>query len=415
MKGLLLSSGGKSSSLEQADLVIINSCGVKGPTEDKILKRAETLLRAGHLLVLTGCLPRISLEQIEKICHGYGALVDTRSIHLVAEVARRVMAGERHLRVFSHQNEAITKSKLELPEPDGMTGIVQISEGCTGHCSYCATKFARGGLLSFPPDDITAAVTVLVQQHGCKDIWFTAQDTGSYCWNGLTLSELINRVMAANRNQVFRLRVGMMNPEHLNRFTSEYAGLLVNEPYLYRFVHVPVQSGSNRILEAMKRKYTVETVKSIFQVLKKRIPLLTVSTDIICGFPGEGEEDFFRSLDLIQWLQPDIVNISRYWPRPGTRAAKLPRLPVTLVKSRSKKLVTLTRRLALERNKNWIDWEGTALVTEKGREETSVLRNDYYKPIVVAEKLSLGQFIHIRVTGANSFYLLGEVLESPRE
>ncbi|MHA2299289.1 MAG: tRNA (N(6)-L-threonylcarbamoyladenosine(37)-C(2))-methylthiotransferase [Candidatus Hodarchaeales archaeon] len=411
MKGLLLANGGMSTSLERADLVIINSCGVKGPTEDKIIKRASDLLLAGHELVMAGCLPRISLEKIEKLCPDHAALVDTRSIHLIVDAVRRVLAGERKMRVFSDLKAVKAKSKLELPLPAGTSGIVQISEGCTGHCSYCATKFARGGQLSFPPADILAAVTLLVQQHGCKDIWLTAQDTGSYCWNGTRLPELVKRVIMANHGWKFHLRVGMMNPDQLELFVDDHANLMIKEKSLYRFVHVPVQSGSDSILEVMKRMYNVETVKRTIQRLKKKVPQLTISTDIICGFPGETEEDFIGSLELVRWLRPDIVNVTRFWPRPGTRATKLPRLPVKLVKKRTKEIVTLSREIAMERNREWIDWEGESLVTEKGKNDTSVLRNGYYKPVIIEKKLVPGQFTRVRIIGATSFYLLGEVIK----
>jgi len=412
IKYQLQADGGQISPLDGTDVVIINSCGVKGPTENKILQKAEQLLSRGFPLIIAGCLPRIAKKRILKSCSGFAALVDTRSLHLISDTVSKVLAGERGLLVFSEEQKAVIKARMEVTKPSGTSGIVQISEGCNGQCAYCATKFARGSLHSFPVNAVVEAVKQLVNEHECREIWITAQDTGSYCSEGVMLPELLNKVLESVNEANYSIRIGMMNPESLKYILDDHANLLAREQRIYSFLHLPVQSGSDEILREMRRPYDVDTVKETVTVMKKNVPWLTLATDIIAGFPGETEENFEKSLQIIDWMKPDIVNISRFWPRKGTEAAKMPQIPHAIVKARVLRLVERTRAISLERNGNWIGWEGEALVTEKGKGNSMVLRNRSYKPIIVKEPISLGETLPVKIIDTTPFYLIGEVADS---
>ncbi len=157
----------------------------------------------------------------------------------------------------------------------------------------------------------------------------------------------------------------------------------------------------------MNRFYAAEQFKTIVKEFRKHIPNITISTDIICGFPTETENDFEKTIRLIKWLQPDVINISQFWPRPGTKAAEMKQLPGGIKKERSRKLTKLYQEIALEKNKKWIGWQGKVLVDEIGSKGGFVGRNESYKPIVV-KKAKLGEIVKVKIANATKNYLIGE-------
>jgi tRNA A37 methylthiotransferase MiaB len=161
----------------------------------------------------------------------------------------------------------------------------------------------------------------------------------------------------------------------------------------------------------MNRKYSVDEFKSLVKEFKTKIPELTLSTDMICGFPGETSDAFSRSLQLIKEVQPDIVNISKFFPRPRTPAEKMSQIDVLEIKARSRALAMLVRQVSLERNRRWLGWAGKILVDEKGKGRSWVGRNFAYKPVVVKSgRKLLGKFLNIKVVKVFSTYLEAEIM-----
>jgi tRNA A37 methylthiotransferase MiaB len=181
---------------------------------------------------------------------------------------------------------------------------------------------------------------------------------------------------------------------------------------IFKFLHLPVQSGDNEVLRLMNRLYSVEDFKTIVQSFRTKIPEITIATDVICGFPGESDEAFARTTELINEVQPDIVNISKFFPRPHTPAMKMKQLDSREVKGRSKALAELSRGIAFERNKGWMHWTGIILVDEKGRDESWIGRNLAYKPVVVkSHQALLGRFLNVQVRKTFSTYLEAKVTQ----
>jgi tRNA A37 methylthiotransferase MiaB len=180
---------------------------------------------------------------------------------------------------------------------------------------------------------------------------------------------------------------------------------------VFKFLHVPVQSGDDEILKRMGRQYNVNDFRKLIRKFRENHPLVSISTDIICGFPGETDEQFNASLSLIEESKPDVLNISRFWPRPGTKAASMDgQHHGRVTKERSRRLASLWKNLSFERNLRWKNWEGEVLVDEKGKFGGSIARNFAYKPIVLKEKVTIGDFVNIRVTEASRGYLIGETV-----
>ena len=176
---------------------------------------------------------------------------------------------------------------------------------------------------------------------------------------------------------------------------------------VFKFLHVPVQSGNDDVLSRMQRRYTVDDFQSLVARFREALPDLSLSTDIICGFPGETEAQFRESMRLVEEVQPDVLNISRFWPRPGTEAAQMEgQLHGRETKKRSRMLTRLWRRLSLERGLRWVGWKGEILIDELGREGSLIGRNYAYRPVVLQAAAGLGDFVKVMVTEARVGYLL---------
>ena len=408
MLGLLKAEGYQlSGDPANTDVILVNTCGVKKPTEDRIIERLRGLCRLNKPLIICGCLPRINPEAIRKVAPDFAAMLDPRSVDRIVDAVRYARNGEKN-KIFLSD---FPSPKLEQPmlRLSRVIEIIAISEGCLGDCAYCCVRFARGKLYSFPLDSIVKKVKRAVSE-GIKEIWLTSQDSGAYGIDiNTNLAKLLNKCSKIPGN--FMMRVGMMNPNHALRILPELIESFKNEK-VFNFLHLPLQSGDNEVLKKMNRRYAVEEFKRVVEAFRKKIPDLTLSTDVICGFPGEDSEAFENTINLLKEVKPDIVNISRFFPRPGTPAEKMEQLDVKLIKSRSRRLSEIARGISLERNKRWVGWEGEILIDEKGKGYSWIGRNFAYKPIVVKSRENLiGRFLKVKVVKAFSTYLEADIIK----
>jgi len=334
MAGILERAGFETTNAQaDADLTIINTCIVKAPTENRITSRVQELAKDGRPFVVAGCMAKTSQRKIEKISPA-ASIVGPDSITKIADAAKAALEGRK---VIFVKDERIIKPGLPRVRRNKEIGIIPIAIGCLGACSYCATRFARGKLKSYPTDCIVSETEALVAD-GCNEIWLTSEDNSCYGLDIDTdLAELVEKVSAVPGD--FKIRVGMMNPTHI-RDKKLLAALIAayKHPKVSKFLHVPVQSGSDRILTAMKRGYAVSDFEKIIAAFRAEIPDIYISTDVIVGFPGETDEDFQKTVALIEKIKPGKVNISKFGPRPGTEAALMQRLPEATVSERSRAL-----------------------------------------------------------------------------
>jgi len=395
-----------SDSPDSADVLLVNTCGVKKPTEDRVLCRLHSLSRLGKPLVVAGCLPRINLPAIRRAAPGFSAVMDPRSVDRVLLAVGGPERREKNRVFFSE--EPTVKPELPKVRVNRLVEIVQIAEGCTGSCSFCCVRFARGRLSSYPEETLLDQVGRAVKQ-GAREVWLTAQDTGAYGRDtGTDLAELLKGICGIEGK--FLVRVGMMNPDHalgmLPRLIDAY-----RDRKVFKFLHLPVQSGDDEVLRLMNRPYSVEEFKTVVRSFRRKIPRITVATDVICGFPGEGDQAFERSLRLMEEVKPDVLNISQFHPRPGTPAERIDSLPQAEVKERSRRMTALFRRIREEGNRAWLGWRGEIIVDEKGKEGSWVGRNFAYRPVVVRSREELlGKFLEVEVREAFPTYLPAELV-----
>lgn len=391
-----------------ADMVIYNTCAVKGPTENRML---EILRRApqGKKVIVAGCLPLINFERLNLETRFDGAVGPATADEIV-NVAKRVLEGEKLIAL-----DGALKAKPSLSFPrvrsNPVISVVPVSYGCLGACAYCCVVFARGRLRSYTVKEVTKKVRRDLTV-GAEEFWVTSQDTACYGRDiGTNLVTLLISLGALESD--FRVRVGMMTPNMVIDILDDLVKAFKNEK-IFKFVHLPVQSGDDQTLKRMRRFYTIQDFKEIVNAFRNAFAEVTLATDVICGFPGESQEAFKNTLKLVSEVKPDIVNVSKFFARPGTAAAGMRDEFVgsAEIKRRSHAAANLVRRIALEKNQRWIGWTGEMLVDEKGKIPGSWIgRNFAYKPIVVNSSANLfGKTLSVKATKASSTYLTGIIL-----
>ncbi|RLE43538.1 hypothetical protein DRJ16_03705 [Candidatus Woesearchaeota archaeon] len=393
---------------EKARLVIVNTCTVKNLAEKKAIKYVKQLEELNKKIIVAGCIPKAN----PSLFLGYSQ-IGPDQIHQIVSAVEETLEGN----IIEYLvDEQINKLKIPSLRFNPVIGIVPIASGCTGNCSYCHVKLARGNLYSYPAEDIISTIKRELST-GAKEIWLTSQDTGCYGLDkNSSLPELLKEITAIDGD--FFIRLGMANPNHVLNYLNELIEIFKN-PKMFKFLHIPVQSGCDRILYLMNRKYTAEDFKKIVFAFRKEIPNITIATDIICGFPSETEEEFNHTIELIKETKPDVLNISRFWPRPKTEAAKMPnQIHGSETKKRSSFLTALHTNIARMQNEKWIDWQGKALIDEIGKNNSLIGRNFAYKPIVIKNHKEsdpadfLGKFIKVKITSVTPYDLRGKILTS---
>lgn len=327
-----------------ADVWLLNSCTVKGPSEQTFINDINKSLEQGKKVVLAGCVPQAAPNKKE--FDGL-SVIGVQQIDKVVDVVEETLKGNsvRLMKTSKREEDSRLKSggaNLNLPKirRNKFIEIIPINTGCLNNCTYCKTKHARGDLGSYSIEEITARVDQVLSE-GIQEVWLTSEDTGAYgrdieC-TIVDLLESIVKTMEQHANQTAMLRVGMTNPPYILELLAPIKKFLLHDR-VFSFLHVPVQSGSNKVLEDMKRAYTHEEFRKVADFLAKDINL---ATDIICGFPTETEEDFEETMSLCSDYNFPVLHISQFYPRPGTPAARMQRVPTNIVKQRSRRLTTL--------------------------------------------------------------------------
>ncbi len=409
MCGLLIKAGHQIvDDIDNSELVLFNTCTVKDNPEKRFFYELGKARKAGKKVVVAGCIPQA--EPGNESLRGF-SLIGVNDICSVAEVVERVAKGER-VRFL----KGTDKHRLNLPKKrkNKVVEIIPISAGCLGNCSYCKTRFARGSLKSYPTTSIKQQFRKAVEQNGVREVWLTSQDTGAYGMDtDSSLPELLEELLMIEGD--YRVRLGMLNPIQALEFFNHLIRIY-KHPKMFKFCHLPVQSGSNKVLALMNRKYKAQDFKYMVRRLRREIPGITISTDVICGFPGESEQDFKQTYDLVEELRIPVLNITKFSPRPGTKAALMKHIDTNLVKARSKALTELHTRISKNINKQeWLGWQGRIIIDEKGKDDSWIGRNNFYKPIVIKknsgnQSLQLGETVKVRVYDFLESCLLAETI-----
>ena len=357
-----------------AETVVLGTCTVIESTQNKMEKRISELMDQGKNVIVSGCM----------------ATADTKVLNSKFPNAPLVSPGDIDGLGDLIGRGGCKPETLESP----FAAILPISSGCLGRCTYCATLKARGRVKTRSVNDIFFKAQYAIDS-GSKELLLTSQDNGAFgADTDSSLENLLNEL--SHLDGEFRLRVGMLNPMLVAGRSKEMAKAW-GDSRTYKFMHLPIQSGSQKILDSMTRDHTLEEFWEVVEVFRDYYPEMMIITDIITGFPGETDEDHQETVDLLNKLSPDLVNVTRFSPRKGTPASRYKRVDGRVVKKRSRELTNLRKDLGAKSFKRFVGRETSVLTVENKRKGSTLCRDDNYRPIILKQDLPLGEFYDVKI------------------
>ena len=407
-------------STEKPEAFYLNVCTVKGNAGAMKLLRKAASTFPGVPIYITGCAPKDFREEALRA-------VPNVQFTSLKELETSAQSPSSLINARTPGSNKIYRNVLrESP----FVGIVNIEEGCLDACAFCSTHLVKGRLHSFAPQTIVDQVQALVDD-GCLEIQLTGQDCACYGFDiGTNLAELTQRILT-HVNGNYRIRLGMGNPRHVLSYQEALLDCFTDDR-IYKFIHIPVQSGSENVLKAMNRRHTARDYATLAHAFTERFHKFTLSTDLIVGYPGEIDADFNDTLKLLKETRPTVCNITRFVARPGTVAAHLEStinsahleasnserlaptplaIPDDIKHERSAILAEAFQKIALENNREWIGDECTVVTEKQGyRAGTTIARNEAYRPVALQGTFPAGQTLRVRITDAEPFALIAKPL-----
>jgi tRNA-2-methylthio-N6-dimethylallyladenosine synthase len=404
----------KTADMADADLVAVTMCSIRQSAVDRVhglvqkfneIKKKNPKLKT----ILTGCV----LKKDKKIfIEGFDHVIDIRDIKKIPE-----LLGAKQIIFRSFQSEAMSAKKNNLlSAPDSYLDItpkyssdfsanVPIMTGCNNFCSYCVVPYTREREISRTAKEIVSEIKNLVKK-GYKEVWLLGQNVNSYKDAGTNFPKLLGLINDIQGE--FWIRFTSSHPKD---FSDELIYAMANNKKVTPYLNLPVQSGDNKVLKSMNRHYTVAEYKNKLKKLRKKIPNIAISTDIIVGFAGETKKEFMNTAKLFRDVKYDMAYINKYSPRAGTMAAKLKdNVSKEEKKNREKILTDILKQTALAHNKKLVGKETLVLFNEN-RGNNYFGKDQYYKTVKVAsDKNLLGRLIKVRITETQPFILKGEIV-----
>lgn len=414
MAGQLAAYGYKiTENASDADLWLLNSCTVKNPAEDHFRNSIKKAQEENKKVVLAGCVPQAQPRQ--DYLKGL-SIIGVQQIDRVVEVVEETIKGHsvRLLGQKKDNGKRLGGARLDLPKirKNPLIEIISINTGCLNACTYCKTKHARGNLASYPIDELVERAKQSFQEGVCE-IWLTSEDTGAYGRDiGTDLPTLLWKLVEVIPEGAM-LRLGMTNPPYILEHLEEMAKIL-NHPRVYAFLHIPVQSASDSVLMDMKREYCVADFKQVVDFLKEKVPGITIATDIICGFPGETDQDFQETVKLVEEYKFPSLFINQFYPRPGTPAAKAEQVPAHVKKQRTKDLSRVFHSYNPYDHK--IGERQQVLVTEESFDSKFyVAHNRFYEQVLVPKNPAfMGKMVEVDIYESGKHFLKGQPVSDSR-
>ncbi|MBR1712242.1 MAG: tRNA (N6-isopentenyl adenosine(37)-C2)-methylthiotransferase MiaB [Alloprevotella sp.] len=397
---------------EEADAVFLNTCSVRDNAEQKIIHRLEQLraLRRRKPLIIgvLGCMAeRVKEELIEK--HGVDLVAGPDAYLSLPDLILQVEAGQKAINVELSTTETYRNIVPSRIGGNRLSGYISIMRGCNNFCHYCIVPYTRGRERSRDMESILAEARDL-RDKGYKELTLLGQNVNSYRSEGLGFPELLRRVS----REVPELRI-RFTTSHPKDMSDETLRVIAEEPNVCRHIHLPVQSGSDAVLERMNRKYTREWYLERVEAIRRIVPDCGLSTDIFAGYCGETEEDHRQSLSLMRECQYDSAFMFKYSERPGTFASRhLPDdVPEEVKLRRLNELIALQNELSAESNRRCVGREFEILVEGRSKRSAEQLygRTEQNKVVVFPRGgHHPGEFLRVRITGSSSATLQGETV-----
>ncbi len=416
MTGLLRRAGYVvASTANEADVVLLNTCAVRERAEERIFGRLGWLKtmkaqRPGMVLGVTGCMAERMREDLIARAPYVDLVIGPDTYRRLPELldrARNELETDPLIDVRLDRTE--TYQGVEVDRQPGVSGWLTVVRGCDKFCSFCIVPFVRGRERSLPPEEVVAEARSMVAS-GIREITLLGQTVSSYYERGTDFADLLRAVHAVEG--LDRLRYTSPYP---NDFSDRLLDTLADLPKLGQHIHLPVQSGSTRILKDMRRGYSAESYRALISRVRARLPAFGLTTDIIVGFPGETDEDFGETLSLVKDLRFDGAFMFNYSPREGTLSArtKPDDVPGEVKSARLQTLIALQNTISGELHTAMVGKDALVFLTGKSRRNAGCLvgRTSCFKTTVVAAgDHQLGDLVRVRVKDATSHTLFAEVV-----
>lgn len=399
--------------VEEADLILLNTCAVRKNAEDKVLGELGSLKRLRRdnpdvIFGLCGCMAQeeeIVNLLLEKYRH-VDLIFGTHNLHRLPELLYKVMNHEKAIEVFSKEGEVI--ENLPVKRFGNFKAWVNIMYGCDKFCTYCIVPYTRGKERSRKMEDVLEEVRILKEQ-GFKEVTLLGQNVNSYGKDHHLEGGFAKLLEETAKIGIERIRFTTSHPWD---FSDDMIDVIAKYDNIMPFIHLPVQSGDSDMLKIMGRRYTIEEYKTLFDKLKSKIKNCAFSTDIIVGFPNETEEQFLRTLDIVNYCQYDNAYTFIYSPREGTPAARMEdNVPFEQKQERLARLNELVAKYALKNNQAYEGKIVKVLVdgaSKKNKEVYSGYTETNKLVNFVAKNAAPGDFVDVKITECKTWSLNGE-------
>ena len=405
--------------MEEADLVIFNTCCVRENAENKILGHLGILKaikkhKTDMIIALGGCMAQ-EPHMIEKFKKSHGQHIDiifgTHNMYKLPELLYNTIITHKKVTDIWNIDGNIVEG-LPIKRTSSIQASVTIMNGCNNFCSYCIVPYVRGRERSRKKEDIINEIKELAKS-GVKEVTLLGQNVNSYGKDlepNVSFASLLSEV--AKIEGILRVRFVTPHPKD---FSDELIEVIAKEEKVCKVIHLPVQSGSTKVLEKMNRKYTKEKYLELVEKIKAKIPNATFTTDIIVGFPGETEEDFLDTMDVVRKVRYDSAYTYVYSVRVGTPAEKMDnQIPEDVKTERIGRLIELVNTILEEQNEKLVGTVQKVLVEGKSKTDQKTLtgRTDGGKVVNFFGDYNLiGQMIELEVTEQRKWYLTGNVIK----
>ncbi|MEZ8234597.1 tRNA (N6-isopentenyl adenosine(37)-C2)-methylthiotransferase MiaB [Vibrio splendidus] len=407
---------------EEADVLLLNTCSIREKAQEKVfhqLGRWKTLKdkKEGVVIGVGGCVATQEGDHIRQRAPYVDVIFGPQTLHRLPEMIKSSLSNEKPVMDISFP-EIEKFDNLPEPKADGATAYVSIMEGCSKYCTYCVVPYTRGEEVSRPMDDVLYEVAQLAEQ-GVREVNLLGQNVNAFrgpTYEGdiCTFAELLRLV--ASIDGIDRIR---FTTSHPLEFGDDIIEVYKDTPELVSFLHLPVQSGSDRILTMMKRPHTAIEYKSIIRKLRKARPDIQISSDFIVGFPGESKQDFQDTMKLIKEVDFDMSFSFVFSPRPGTPAADYPcDVPAQEKKDRLWELQQTVNTQAMRFSRLMLGTEQRILVEGPSRKNLMELRGRTENSRVVNFEGSadlIGQFVDVKITEVYTNSLRGELVRTEKD
>lgn len=397
---------------DNADVILLNTCSIRDNAEQRIYGRIGNLKtlkykNPGLVLGILGCMAERLRKDLIEDKKVVDLVVGPDEYRRLPEYLDVAFNGDKGIGVKLSRTE--TYDDIEPHREDGLSAWISVMRGCDKFCTFCVVPFTRGRERSRSLQSIITEIENL-SQRGFKDISLLGQNVNSYLDGANDFADLL--AASAKVDRSMRIRFTTSHPQDLS---DKLLYTISEHPNLCNYIHLPVQSGSNRILELMNRTYTVEHYLNLIEKAKKIIPGVSFSTDIISGFPTETWEDHLATLEVIKQVRYDGAYMFKYSPREGTKAFKMDDDVTEATKGkRLQEIIDLQQQISFEKNQELIGKDEIILVEGLSKKSDDFIagRTDTNKVVIVAvnEKIKIGDYVKVKITKATSGTLFGDYI-----